>query len=240
MTRFSSKLPIWYQLAQTLRTRILNGKLVPGQRIESEVRLAACYGISVLPVRQALRALEEEGLIVRRRGSGTYVADPLPTSNPAATSLETLYSREFTRPARVLALGEVNTPTQFTGHFPDDERLSFIRRLAFRDDLPWSYGTLYYPRKFADKLTAERLARYPTYRLLREFYGLKLTHSHFEARAIAADGDTATHLGIEPFSAALALSCVTFEDTGAAVGAFEMTFRGDPFVFSFETSHELG
>ena len=78
------------------------------------------------------------------------------------------------------------------------------------------------------------------YRLLRELYGLKLARSHFEARAVAADGETASYLGIDPFSAALALSCVTFDDSDAAVGAFEMTFRGDPFVFSFETAHGLG
>ena len=239
MNRFSSKLPIWYQLAQTLRTYILNGTLVPGQRIDSEVRLAERHGISVLPVRQALRALEEEGLIIRRRGSGTYVIDPIPLSNPAATSLESLYSREFTRPARVIELGEAATPAKFAAWFPGEERLTFIRRLAFRDDQPWSYGTLYYPLKFAAKLTAERLARYPTYRLLRELYGLKLTRSHFEARAVAADGETASYLNIDPFSAALALSCVTFDDCDMAVGAFEMTFRGDPFIFSFETAHEL-
>lgn len=240
MNRFSSKLPIWYQLAQSLRTNILNGKLTPGQRIDSEVRLAESHGISVLPVRQALRALEEEGLITRRRGSGTYVVDPIPSSNPAATSLESLYSREFTRPARILELGEVPTPAKFASWFSGEDHLAFIRRLAFRDGEPWSYGTLYYPRKFAAKLTAERLARYPTYRLLRELYGLKLVRSHFEARAVAADGETASYLDIDPFSAALALSCVTFDDSDAAVGAFEMTFRGDPFVFSFETPHELG
>jgi len=240
MNRFSSKLPIWYQLAQSFRTRILNGKLAPGQRIESEVRLAKSYGISVLPVRQALRALEEESLIVRRRGSGTFVADQIPSSNPAATSLEALYSREFTRPAQIIEMGAVATPTAFVSYFPDEAQLAFIRRLAFRDDVPWSYGTLYYPLKFATRLTPKRLSRYPTYRLLRELYGLKLTHSHFEARAVAAESETAAQLGVDPFSAALALSCVTFDDTGAAVGAFEMTFRGDPFVFSFETPHELG
>lgn len=100
------------------------------------MKLAESYGISVLPVRQALRALEEEGLITRRRGSGTYVSKLLPMSNVAVTSLESLYSHEFTRPALILELGEVTTPAKFASYFPSDTELMFIRRLAFRDDIP--------------------------------------------------------------------------------------------------------
>lgn len=240
MSRFSPKLPIWYQLTQTLRTSILNGQLSAGERIDSEIRLAERHGISVLPVRQALRALEEEGLIIRRRGSGTFVADTVVQSNQAATSLEALYSREFTKPARILELGEVPAPAQFSSYFPADEHLAFVRRLAFRDEMPWSYGTLYYPRKFAEKLTEDRLSRYPAYRLLRELYGVRLVRSRFEIKAVAVESDIAAFLDIDPFSAGLVISSVTFDDTGAPGGAFEMTFRGAPFVLGLETPHELG
>lgn len=238
MNGFSSKLPIWYQLSQALRTEILTGKLQPGQRIDAEVRLAKRHGISVLPVRQALRALEEERLIVRRRGSGTYVSETVRPAHHATTSLEALYSREFTRPAKILERGEADTPPQFAHHFPGVERLGFVRRLAYRDDAPWSYGVLYFPPAFIGKMTDAHLVRYPTYRLLRELYGLELARSHFEAKAVAAGGEVAAHLDIDPFSPALALSCVTFDPNDVAVGAFEMTFPSDPFVFSFDTPHE--
>ncbi|WP_313802992.1 GntR family transcriptional regulator [Sphingobium sp.] len=235
----SSKLPKWYQLAQMLRTDIVSGRMKAGERIDAEIRLAEQYGISVVPVRQALRALEQEGLVVRHRGSGTYVSDTPRSSKQAITSLETLYSREFTKPAAILERGTVAMPEQFRAAFVGIDTLAFVRRLAYRGGKPWSYGVLYFAPIYAGKLTDRLLERFPTYRLLQELYGVELIRSHFEARAVAAGSEIAGFLDIDPFSPALSLSCVTYDRNDVAVGAFIVTFPGDPFTFSFETSHEL-
>ncbi|MCP3732114.1 GntR family transcriptional regulator [Sphingomonas sp. MG17] len=237
MTRFSGNLPIWYQLAQALRADITSSRLRPGQRIMPELALAEQHGISVMPVRQALRALEAEGLIVRRRGSGTYVSETLPLSVAGATSLEALYSREFATPASILERGNTAVPPMLAKHFPGMETLSFIRRLAFRGETPWSYGTLYVPARFAAQLTTDLLTRYPIYRLLAERCGAEIARSHFEVKAAPAGSEVAHYLAIEPVSPALALMCVTFDKQGKAVGAFDMHFPADPFFFSFETPH---
>jgi GntR family transcriptional regulator len=237
--KFSSKLPKWYQLAQTLRTDIVSGRMKAGERIDAEVRLAEQYGISVIPVRQALRALEQEGLIVRHRGSGTYVSDSPHSYKQAITSLETLYSREFTKPAAILERGIVAMPEQFRAAFAGIDTLAFVRRLAYRAGKPWSYGILYFAPAYAGKLTNRLLERFPTYRLLQELYGLELVRSHFEAKAVAAGNEIAGFLEIDSFSPALSLSCITYDRQDVAVGAFVVTFPGDPFTFSFETSHEL-
>lgn len=62
-------------LAQWLRTEISNGALPPGSRVHSENELCRMFGVSRQTVRQAVGRLEQEGLLVRRRGSGTYVSD---------------------------------------------------------------------------------------------------------------------------------------------------------------------
>src|SRR5919108_4439174 len=58
-----------------LRQRIDQGKLPAGARLPSEPDLAAELGVSRATLREALRALEDEGLLRRRQGSGTFVAD---------------------------------------------------------------------------------------------------------------------------------------------------------------------
>ncbi len=52
-----------------------------GFRLPAERELAGSYGCARMTVRRALRDLEAEGLIVRRRGSGTFVVDLNPISN---------------------------------------------------------------------------------------------------------------------------------------------------------------
>ena len=59
---------------ETLRTAILDGKLKPGERV-MEVQLAEKLGVSRTPVREAIRKLELEGLLVMIPRKGAYVAD---------------------------------------------------------------------------------------------------------------------------------------------------------------------
>lgn len=59
--------------AAAVRRAILDGKLAPGARI-NEVHLAAELGFSRSPLREALRALEEEGLIIKKPYRGAFVA----------------------------------------------------------------------------------------------------------------------------------------------------------------------
>ncbi|HXF68329.1 MAG TPA: extracellular solute-binding protein [Thermoflexus sp.] len=70
----ASGIPIHEQLKEILRTEILEGRLRPGDRLPTEAELCARYRVSRAPVRQALEDLAREGLIVRRRGRGTFVA----------------------------------------------------------------------------------------------------------------------------------------------------------------------
>src|SRR5690349_13648014 len=62
------------RVAETLRSGVLK-HLHPGVKLESEAHLAKRLGVSVNTLRQALSVLAHEGLIERRHGSGTYVAD---------------------------------------------------------------------------------------------------------------------------------------------------------------------
>lgn len=238
MTAFSPKLPIWYQLAAMLRSEIMSGRLEAGARIEPEVRLAGRHGVSVIPVRQALRALGEEGLIVRQRGRGTFVSDDVRLAE-GATSMESLYSHEFTRPAQIIERGVAAVPDVFAALFPDVAQLGFVRRLAYRDDRPWSYGTLYFPEAFASRITTTLLRRWPLYRILAEQCGAEAIRSQFDAQAVGASAEVAHAFGVDPLSPVLSLESVSFDADERPVAAFRMAFPGAPFVFSFETVHKL-
>jgi len=64
-----------------LRKRIAQGGWQPGVRLPSERELVQTFGCARMTVHRALRELEEEGLIERRQGSGSYVAELHPISN---------------------------------------------------------------------------------------------------------------------------------------------------------------
>jgi len=69
--------PAYVRVFETLREEILRGRLAPGQHL-AEAPLAERLGVSRAPVREAIRRLEQSGLVVRSMKEGLSVARPLP------------------------------------------------------------------------------------------------------------------------------------------------------------------
>jgi GntR family transcriptional regulator len=75
-----SPIPFYFQLAELLEDEITSGRWEPGRRLPSEPDLCAHYGVSRTTVRQALSRLEQEGLVRRSKGRGTFVLGSQPRS----------------------------------------------------------------------------------------------------------------------------------------------------------------
>src|SRR5690606_6956877 len=73
-----SKIPLYLQVAAQFRLRIENGMWSPGQQVPVLEALQAEFGLARVTIRQALEVLEQEGLIRRHRGRGTFVTEHLP------------------------------------------------------------------------------------------------------------------------------------------------------------------
>ena len=74
-TRGSSRIPLGREIAEDLRRRIVGGEFPPGARLPSETDLAAAYRVSRVTIRTAAKALESQGLVDIRHGSGMFVVD---------------------------------------------------------------------------------------------------------------------------------------------------------------------
>ncbi len=70
-----SPIPLYRQLADLITSQIRNGTYAAGGRIPSEHQLAARHGIGRPTARQAIELMVRRGLLTRRRGSGTFVAE---------------------------------------------------------------------------------------------------------------------------------------------------------------------
>ena len=123
----ASEWPLAAQLAQLLRDTIRTGGLVPGDRIPSENEIVDQHRVSRATANRALAVLADEGLITRRRGSGSLVASvgvisevhPTPGTRVSAR-LPTPTERDAIGAGRwvpVLAITEPGSPERL---FPAD------------------------------------------------------------------------------------------------------------------------
>lgn len=72
----ASDIPLYAQLTGIIKNTITSGTLRVGDLLPSEAELCDKFEISRNTVRQAIGSLEEAGFVVRKRGKGTFVADP--------------------------------------------------------------------------------------------------------------------------------------------------------------------
>jgi len=76
INRLAAAVPLYIQIAEGLIDQIENGDLAPGDRLPSEREMSTALGVNRMTLRQALQMLEARGLLIRRQGDGTYVAEP--------------------------------------------------------------------------------------------------------------------------------------------------------------------
>ncbi len=106
------QVPLYYQLGEILKQRLEGGGWEPGTLFPSEREIEEHFGVSRAVVRPALSLLERDGDIYRRRGSGTYVAEPkrrVPTRGLIRSLLEDRFSDSRIEVLRVRS--QTNDPT---------------------------------------------------------------------------------------------------------------------------------
>lgn len=68
--------PKYHAIAADLATKIRSGEYRPGQALPSQRDLSAAYGVTMMTLRQALRVVEDDGLVSQQVGRGTFVTEP--------------------------------------------------------------------------------------------------------------------------------------------------------------------
>lgn len=72
---FDSKLPIYTQLVDQMRVRIITGAYPPGSRLDSVRDLASQAGVNPNTMQRALSSLEEQGLVYSQRTAGRFITE---------------------------------------------------------------------------------------------------------------------------------------------------------------------
>lgn len=92
---FQDHLPIYAQLMDTLKRRIITGRYLPGEKLPSVRELAAEAGINPNTVQRAFSELEREGLIDTQRATGKYVTENADEIKSARQALAKTQVAEF-------------------------------------------------------------------------------------------------------------------------------------------------
>ena len=146
-----NSVPYYYQTANLLRQRIEQGDLTPGVKLPSEMDLAKMFGVSRVPIRQALSLLETDGLVLRQQGRGTFVAEDI--KKLQVVKLAGIVGWEISKGTehRLLTIEDISPNPHLAKYFglSQIDRVARFRRLRMMEGIPLCYVMNYIPVEIA-------------------------------------------------------------------------------------------
>ena len=236
---FSSHIPYYIQLIEALKEKIRSGMWQPGDQIPSEPDLCDAYGVSRTVVRQALREIELEGLISRRKGKGTFVAEPK-ISESLAQKLTGFYQdmaeRGHTIVSQVLHHKVVPANKKVAQYLGIDPGTSVIdiKRLRFVNDEPIVLVESYLPYELCSTLAEADITNQSLYEFLEKECGLIIAYGRRSIEAVLANKTEAKLLQIEVGAPLILLDSVSYLEDDTPIEYYHAVHRGDRSKFEVE------
>lgn len=229
------KLPLWYQVSQSLRASILGRPAEAPLRLPTEDDLAGHYGVSVLTMRQALKELEAEGLISRHRRRGTFIEPTALRGAPVRLlgSVDAIVAQQSGESATVLSHGPAPVPAELAEHFPDLTEVAAYRRLRCDENgEPTNWAENHVRPELAARIDLADLERWPMTKVLRDALGVRISRITDSVEARLADPETARLLEVPLLSPILHYTGVVYDGDGRVVDVARIHYRGDRFSFT--------
>lgn len=200
----SSDIPLYAQLVGIIKRSISSGELAIGDLLPSEAELCRALNISRNTVRQAIGELEDEGMVVRKRGKGTFVADPANNRRGVRYSFTTEVSSLGKIPSSTLVDFGIITPSPSICEkmeLQEGTRVYCFTRIRNVDGVPLILETSYYPQYIYPNLTREMVQTHSFYSLLYHV-GITPFAAEDTYQAVTLDAPRANLLGVAEGSCA--------------------------------------
>jgi len=231
----SSAQPLYQQLQRALREAIENRVIAPDDALPPERDLAEMLNVSRITVRKAIDELVEEGLLVRKQGSGTFVSNRVEKNFAKLTSFSEDMRARGREPRSVWlnrAPGTVTPEESLTLRSSPGTPVFRFHRIRYADDAPMA---LEYATVLAGCLTSLDNVETSLYEAL-EKTGNRPVRALQRLRAVLLTAEQAKLLKAQERDAGLLVARVGYLKDGRAIEFSQSYYRGDIYDFVAELS----
>ncbi len=240
-----ARTPRYLQLAAELREAIVAGEFGQGKQFPTETVLCKRFDVSRFTVREALRRLEAEGLIQRRRGSGTVVQPAAARGGALHQPLSNVGELlQYAQGSQVeyAPLGRCELPESVAEQIADPVEGQWscyhgVRRHA-GDALPIAATHAYFHERLGDALDELDLGAGTLFSQIERSAGVRIGKVTQDIQAIAADADTAAALSIDEHSPVLRILRCYFDPAGRIFEISVSHHPGDRFAYAMHIDVE--
>jgi len=216
------------------RERVLEliESLGAGDAIPSERQLGVDLGVSRLTVRAALDELVREGYLVRRRGAGTFVAEPKVAKGIDITSFsDDMRARGLTPGSRTIELRTIPAGARLGRilHVSPSEAVVSVKRLRLADGDPMAIELLHVRSSLVPGLTGRDLEQNSFYDLLMSRYDVSIVGGTQTVEPTVTNEEESEALGVPLHSPAFLFERVSRDARGRTLEFVHSIYRGDRY-----------
>lgn len=228
--------PLYSQLASYIKFQIQSGAFKPGDRMITETELCEILGVSRTTVRLSMDRLVEEGLIIRYRGKGSFIAEQKLRRNIN-------YMYNFTEnmrdagavPTSIVLLNTVMKADEKISEIlglPQDNAIVFqLRRVRCANDSPILLETSYIPYYLCTGIESTDFETASLYNVLSSQYALNLCHAEETIEAILIDRESADLLKCSKMIPGYKIERISYLDNGYVFEYTTSITRSDKCIF---------
>lgn len=232
-------LPVYHQIRRTVKHWILDKDYRPNDKIPPEQDLANKFNVNRMTIRQALSSLADEGLLVRRRGYGTFVTDnedliqamslknigmidelllPIKKSKTLSVLKEKVEPNQLVREKL-----ELNNSDRFVVKIQRDRLVPENFRV---------FSVNYLPLEIGRQLDEEELLKRPLVSILEDDLGINFIESFQTIEASFADPETASHLEVPTGIPTLSTERIMYAENGKPVEIVNTIYDASLYKYS--------
>lgn len=235
----NSPIPYYVQVKEALRERIEHGQWRAGDQLPGEIELCRIFDVSRTVVRQALKELTYEGLVIPQKGKGTFVAEPKIVESlvqKLTGFYQDMVDRGLNPVTQVLKQRVAPAGPKVATRLDIEPGTLVIEidRLRFIQDEPIVLVTTYLPYALCSKLLHADLSRQSLYAFLERECGLVIARGHRTIEAVPANEYEARLLQLEKGAPLILLDSVSYLNDGTPIEYYHALHRGDRSQFEVE------
>lgn len=234
----AAAVPLYRQIHELLRHRISTGVYAHGGQIPSENALCRELRVSRVTLREALRQLVQERLLVAVPGKGTFVALEPPKGLARVQYsgfLEDLQDRVLTLKVAEASASRMAPTEELRALLrlgPDEREIAVFTRLRLIEDEPFSYTLNYLRPSIADRVPVQQLYAVPLLKILREDLAIPIVRARETIEAAPANPEVAAKLGLPVLFPVLHMKRVMFTIKDHPLELVETFYRADKYHYS--------
>ncbi|MBU0462680.1 MAG: GntR family transcriptional regulator, partial [Proteobacteria bacterium] len=232
--------PLFIQVAETIKSRIINHEYSPGDSIPSAKDLEIEFNVSNITIRRSIEKLTRGGYLIPKRGMRALVAEQtneiveMEITGNFRTWINTALGRGLKVTAEIIDRQVLPCPEPIRKILSLDpgEKVERIKRVRKLRGIPISYFVNYGPSRLLTQLSSQEIETHTFLDIFQKVCKIKLKSMEQKVQASSADMDLADILYVDFGFPLFFVQNVYYSDKGLPMAITNMHYRSDKYVYT--------